>query len=289
VFRSSDGGLTWSLLAEALAGDTVSAVQPDPDTDSRLFATTLRFENDSAAGRLYVSEDSGTTWELREDLPGACGGSFAFGGAIYLTAFCSNAIYASFDHGASWIERSSPAPSVLRLQATSDGTLYATALDGVFRSRDAAGTWEIVTGLPPGCGEATIRAFVPDEDERVLVVGAVNEGYNYFQCGGLFRSEDAGSTWSFTLDQRRITDLIRDPRVSTRLFTGASRSAGFFGQVVGGVFQSDDGGRTWRSLGLPTADAGQVVISSDGRRLYALTPSGLFVLPIRRPIALPLR
>src|SRR5262249_14678435 len=147
LFRSDDGGSSWSLLAEPRTGDTVRSVQPDPRSFSRLFATTSTSQTGAATTRVYASEDSGIHWQQGLEVAGACGGNFAFlsldAEPVYLLLQCSGRVFESPDHGTTWGERSSPTYQAFRIQGAHDGLLYATAYDGIYRSTDGAGSWSL--------------------------------------------------------------------------------------------------------------------------------------------------
>ncbi len=282
LFRSSDGGASWTLLAEALSGDQVSSVETDPAARSRLYATTTHGTLNDLETRVYVSEDSGIHWQNPLDLTGSCGGSFAFEGAnpevVYVVLSCSGRIFATFDDGVSWIERASPSPVSFHLQAAPDGTLYAATYDGIFRSTDGANSWSLFAVPPDAC--PGITALLLDDQQNVLILGTGRPRFGGLECGGTYRSEDAGRTWTPTLGNRYMTDFVRDPGIPTRIFASARRVNGFFAPM-GDVYRSDDDGRSWQSLTFPSVlGTTQVRLSSDGRRLYALG----YVLPIRRPL-----
>lgn len=290
LFGSDDGGLHWTLLAEPLAGYRIDSVQVDPGTPSRLFATTLHEHSTpdpdpDADTRVYVSEDSGRSWRERADFGGACGGSFAFAGAsseaVYLGLGCSNVVWSSLDHGFTWVERTSPSTESFGLVASPGGSLYAFSYEEIFRTRDGANSWELVSGAPPDC--PTITSLMPDEDENVLIVGTGRGRYGGIDCGGISRSEDAGRTWSPTWGYKYMTGFVRDPGTPSRIFASAVRVAGFFAPP-GDVLQSDDDGRTWRSLAFPSYwGVSRIAVSADGRRLYA----PVYVLSIRKPLTVP--
>src|SRR5262249_1691511 len=178
---------------------------------------------------------------------------------------CSGRVFASLDHGATWTERSSPTYQAFGLQVAKDGSLYAAASDGIYRSTDRAASWSLAASPPSPC--PTIVSLLLSEDENVLVVAVgLHPFYVGLVCGGIYRSEDAGQTWNLELDRRYVTGLTRDPETPTRIFASANYVFGAF-EAEGDVFRSDDDGRTWTPLGMPTADAEMVATSADGRRI----------------------
>ena len=121
---------------------------------------------------------------------------------------------------------------------------------GVFRSLDGGSTWErVLFGGPlAGASDLTIDPLEP----RILYAtiwdvhrppwGGRTQG-----TSGIFRSSDAGDTW---------TELTGNPGLPDTVIgkVGISASGGTAGRVYvvieaapghGGVFRSDDGGETW--------------------------------------------
>lgn len=74
IYRSADGGDTWTWSSTGLPGGAIVRFIP---TDNGLYA--LR---SGASSRLYRSTDGGTTWELVEQLP-FCYAVAAFNGRLY--------------------------------------------------------------------------------------------------------------------------------------------------------------------------------------------------------------
>lgn len=107
-----------------------------------------------------------------------------------------------------------------------------------------AETWE--RRGPWNIGGRT-RALVLDTlDERILVAGGVS--------GGVWRSEDAGQTWTKTTrpDQlHSVTSIVQDRRVghTNDWYMGTGEAYGNSAQISGnGIWKSVDGARTWEPL-----------------------------------------
>jgi photosystem II stability/assembly factor-like uncharacterized protein len=125
---------------------------------------------------------------------------------------------------------------------------------GLFRSRDGGESWELVRSLwdhprrkewfgggaeLPGVHSVCVH---PD-DPRHVTVGV--------SCGGVWRSDDGGETWSpssrgmfaeYMPPQRRDDEAVQDPH---HVVQCRARPERLWTQHHNGVFRSDDGGRSW--------------------------------------------
>ncbi len=89
---------------------------------------------------------------------------------------------------------------------------------------------------------------------------------------GVFRSLDGGTTWEAAGDGGtpfNLLKIIADPVRRGRLYASTTN----------GVFRSTDAARTWEHIGL-TYSSGELVITPDGRWLYAGTSGGVFELDL---------
>ncbi len=90
------------------------------------------------------------------------------------------------------------------------------------------------------------RAFALDvTDENVILAGVVS--------GGLWRSVDAGLSWTKTTAPelpQNVTAIVQDtrPGQTNTWYFGTGESWGSGGVEGAGIFRSDDGGRSWSAL-----------------------------------------
>ena len=129
---------------------------------------------------------------------------------------------------------------------------------GLYRSSDGGATWEVtgadtLSGLP-------IRSLattpVPGSGNEALLVAALN-GYANGKSGGIFRSEDSGTTLTALsasaggrLPKGEGWALAADPARSGRVYAAINvPNAG------GAIYRSDDGGATWTPSFIGSLDA----------------------------------
>jgi photosystem II stability/assembly factor-like uncharacterized protein len=98
-------------------------------------------------------------------------------------------------------------------------------------------------------GRLTAIAVSPD-NPRVIYVGSAT--------GGLWKSENAGNTWTPIFDQEKtssIGDVAIDPRNPNIIWVGTGEANPRNSVGVGrGVYKSLDAGKTWTCLGLEATD-----------------------------------
>ena len=130
-------------------------------------------------------------------------------------------------------------------------TFYmGTVGGGVWKTTDAGHTWQPLTDgrLPVG----SIGAIdVADSDPNVVWVGTGSDAIrsNVSIGKGIYRSADAGRTWSFAglRDIGQVGGLIVDPRNADVAFVAAQGNP-FRPNAERGVYRTRDGGASWKQV-----------------------------------------
>ena len=298
VYRSGDGGGFWSLVSSGpilgIAARSVGTLSGSPNT----VFTGL------ADSRLFWSLDGGSTWAYNNQictLPTGFAVSPASPATIY--AACGNVILRSVNSGSSWSATSVPNGSFVFLgiaaATTSSTTVYAVDLRGAYRSSNGGTTWYAANS---GLRNTTISsvAIDPVTPDVVLVTESDN--------GSIFRSADAGVTWTSVwatgglhyavaidpsshltaygggaLGLWKTTDggtnWVRTPLSSTVLDIriDPSAPATVYAATVTGVYKTLDRGGVWNPSGLTTYVSRLAIDPSNTQILYAATfGQGLF-------------
>ncbi len=296
VFRSSDGGDTWTQASQGLPTfSRINAVHAD---GTRVLAGT-------DAG-LFRSDDEGGTWNVVVVLPEAAPRILAIAvhaDRIFLGTD-RHGLIASADQGKTWDRKAGLAATKIRSLHATGTRLYAgTDADGVHRSDDAGGNWIVLREGWPALGQAfalsevggSIHAALYSQGlhrwnegagawERVGTVvplalaatrGTLIAGHN---PGGLHASHDAGVVW----EQGRIRtastlDLLGTAEPSEGgdgqdgpVWEMAGDAERVFAGVGPGILRTTDRGRTWSRLsgGLPEAAPG-IAFWVRGVRVFA--------------------
>src|ERR671923_3039945 len=170
VFRSEDGGETWTPANQGTAADFLP--DPDPAVGQCVHKVLLhpaqpdRLWQQNHCG-VYRSDDRGESWERLEGngLPSG------FGFPLALDPADPDAAYVVPEEGA-------------ENRVTPNGRL------GVYRTRDGGASWELLTnGLPQSAWQAVKREGM--SFDRLDPVGI----YLGTQGGSLFVSPDGGGEW----------------------------------------------------------------------------------------------
>jgi photosystem II stability/assembly factor-like uncharacterized protein len=220
-------------IGPAVMGGRLHDVTALPNDPSTVIIAT-------ATGGLWESTNHGTTWT-----PIFEGQSTATFGVITIAPSNPNILWAG-------------SGEQNNRQSSSWG-------DGVYRSTDGGKSWAHV-GLEDS--RAIGRIVVDPKDPAVAYVAALGNLWAPSEMRGVFKTTDAGRTWTHALRIDAFTgavDLAMDPNDSQTLYAAAYarlRQPCCFngGAAAGGIYKSTDAGATWHKLtnGLPPDDIGRV-------------------------------
>lgn len=178
------------------------------------------------------------------------------------------------NQGGAPVETDGLAGRSVRALRASNGSIFAGADTGVFRSRNGGQSWR-----PSGVDGKIVWdiATLPD-DERTVYVGT--------QPAALYRSRDGGESWTELESMRRIPGAERwcvpnsplGARARTVVLDPANVARYWVGLEVGGVLATADEGASWTCT-LPGGDPDIHVMAADPSQadvLYATTGFGRY-------------
>ncbi len=242
LFRSTDGGISWSRVFESTNASWISGVVAPSGSSAIVLAASGGIFRSTTGGTPFTRVVTSPTTSLWAS-PGQATRMYA--------GVRSLGVYKSTNAGASWTRlTAAPLPTdgyrnvhVSACSADPD-RVYAAFISSsssiptlVFRSDDGGSTW---TSLPsadnfcnPQCWYDAYVAAHPDDPDMVFL-GGVDPRYGVF---GVARSRDGGVTWS---EVSSVGGVTLHPDHHTMAF----------GPAPGGgtaVWEGNDGG-VWRSL-----------------------------------------
>jgi hypothetical protein len=267
VFRTADGGSTWTKLATAPDGDRAKAIAIDPFDPLHLIAAT----DGPSGSHIYLTRDGGITWVHVVDTPGCSFPSLAFDSTFAGRAYADCGRLLRSDDGTTWTTLDVSIPATITTDAT--GAVYAVASDRILRSTDHGASWTRIMDAPTGCPSIMALAVDPG-DSGILYVGTGRNFFGRFECGGVYKSLDGGHTLTRTpLPDQFVTGVTLDATDSSIVYTCSVYSGGFFsGPAL--VSRSLDGAQSWHAFSQIGLELYRLV-STSKRLLYGSGSSGV--------------
>ena len=200
IYKSIDGGVSWQLVNDGLAGEAITtlAISPNYFTDRTLFVGTL---GSCSSGSIHKSTDGGISWESSgtfsqnaEDI--AISPSYATDFTVFATV--GYGVYKTINGGATWIGvytrplsygwatklAISPAYSTDHIVFVKSGNYE------VSKSTDGGAMW---TQLPPLSGVVNAIAISPNYLIDQTLFATVSSANPYFLK--IYKSIDSGLSW----------------------------------------------------------------------------------------------
>jgi len=256
VYRSSNGGATWSLASKGLGISIACSLAVDPVRPAAVWLV--------AAGRLFKTEDGGATWRsVARPVASEPVDQVAIAPGRPATVYATSdggGVFKTRDGGATWTSLpGSPSGwyfTLLTVDPANPGTLYASS-HGLYRSTDGGATWALLWDAAD-FDDAALAVAVDPRHPRRLYLSALS---------GFFRSADGGATWTPVPGPQQATSLAISPDSPSTIYAAT---------YTQGIFRSPDGGASWQAArrGLSRSEA--TVVTATPRSVVAATADGAF-------------
>lgn len=283
VFKSLDGGTSWTLAGTGLPATTIDTLVIDPSSPSTIYAGTLTANGVASVG-IFKSTDAGATWSAIDV------GIFdpvTFVGPVDIeslaidpknpqtlvagTAFSE--IFRSVDGGATWQSVTFGGNSAgletteLVFDPSNSANVYAATSLGFFRSADNGQSWS-------SAGNAGVPFFALAVDPTSPKTLYAGDEFG----SGIWKSTDGGSHWATVNVSLPGTASARPPVLA--LAVDPAHSSTIYAGTYGfGVFVSTNGGSSWSAAanGMRDTRVGSITVGPQGAAatpLYAGTLGG---------------
>jgi photosystem II stability/assembly factor-like uncharacterized protein len=299
VYKSTDGGDSWSAANKGMLDYRITALAVDPRQPQTIYAGSDR-------GDLFKSTDAGQNWiDFSDRIKLSQFGPYQVrsiqidpdSGRIYLLADDLSVVY-SDDGGNRWSMLGSPGgidqprfscmavlfgEKPVILMATIDNErakgwrysvgapapvsaatpAFAAATPGTIQT--LSGNWQQLTELP-----RAVNSLVVDPTNPNLFFAGI--GGVGGAGGGVYKSEDTGLTW------KNASEGLNNNGVTALAFTNGSSPVLYAtGGSGGDVYTSQDGARTWSALGktglFSSFEQWISIAPSDSNIIFTLTNS----------------
>lgn len=283
LFRSDDGGRTWTFTAQFgfNAEYVLERIAIDP-RDSQVMYVALWSINDKNRGALYKSADGGKSWQ---SLPAMLDKSIralaiAPSNPDVLVVGALQGIFRSADAGAHW-------------QKLSEGTTIKNVHSLAISPQDSdvifAGTWHLGWKTSDGgqTWSALSKGILDDSDIFSIIVDPLNPSVVYASaCSGIYKSEDSGESF------RKLTGIPFSAR-RTHVLKQVSDSPGaVYAGTTQGLWRTTDAGASWKQLTSSAVvvndvivdwrEPAHVILASDRMGILTTSDAGRSFTPSNR-------
>jgi photosystem II stability/assembly factor-like uncharacterized protein len=226
MYKSTDAGKSWTHLGLRDA-QQIPNLAVDPKNPNRLFVAALGHPYGPNEERgIFRSTDGGRTFEkvlYKDENTG--------GNDVDIDPSNPDIVYATM-----WEERQGPW----------ENAVWAGTGGGIFKSLDGGTTWKPLTKGLPVVIQANI-AISPANPQRVFAVVSGNQTAGVLDqsrgTGGLYRSDDAGESWTRITEDNRPVGRIGGGDLPMPIPHPKDQNTLVMASTVS--WKSTDGGATW--------------------------------------------
>jgi len=257
IFRSADGGQTWTDLGEVVTPDAFAA-------DFAFAVPSVQtVVASNGAGSMFYSGDAGQTWTPSFTSRGPRPSFFSSAKPAFADAdvgyfgFGAGFVIKTTNGGATWSQISSGSGASLNdLDRFPNGNLIAVGENGTLLTSPGTMPWTLHQALTP-FHLVAVDVVGPGQ------VVAVDEP------GRVYRSADGGATW--TAGAATPVSVIAVDLNFTTLLDGWVIGSGF---NDGALFHTTDGGDSWTPV--PDFLGGYVAVDFEGSNSWAANVGGIY-------------
>lgn len=278
LYKSVDYGLNWRPVP--IASMFFLALDIAPSDGNVIYTGSI-------IDGVFKSIDRGQTWtNISADMPAKRIWTLSVHPNDVDIVFVGQAgqgILKTMDGGVSWrsVNTGFKCHYAFDIDVDQNSNLYI----GIYNEEDNKLTsikrWNDVSGWKDlGTTDEMVKTIVVDPtNSQTIYSTSLNHFYNIFPGGSLYRTDNAGITWtsigSGLPDSTYIESLAIDPVNSNILYAGTSSGLGYIGGK--GIYKSTDKGHNWFLTGPDSLMASSIVIHPDSSNIiYAGTLNNIY-------------
>ena len=254
VWKSTNGGVSWSPLYDLMASVAVSCMAMDPRNSNTIFAGTGEgyYNADSVRGfGIFVSRNGGANWK---QLPATANDLFRYvnrmaiarssGNSSVMLAATRNGLFRSTDLGTTFHPVSAPMNGEIldvRFHPTNSQQCVASSRNGrAFYSSNGGIAWTAATGIAAVAGFGGRVELTYARANGNVVFASVDDG-----TGKVYRSTDGGKTYTL---RNTPGHLAGQGWYANCVWAGDPTTPNFL--IVGGLdlYRSTNGGQTFTKI-----------------------------------------
>jgi photosystem II stability/assembly factor-like uncharacterized protein len=237
VFKSKDGGTTWSASSNGISTyilDNFGFIF-DPNNASVIYMAT--------GDGLFKSSDSGGNWTLIGNIQSNGVSSTLAPTALTISPLDGTIFLASV------------------YTANMNNMNFRAAQNGLYRSRDGGTTWELIKPLV-GPFPPIALAVAPSAPHIIYSSG-------YGSVRGIFKSTDGGNTWQEIDSSFGVTPFVLSIAIDKH-----DAQVVYLGTSQNGIFKTINGGQSWAPIGTGLGNINVDTIQIDPKNEQVLYLGG---------------
>lgn len=300
-YKSTDNGASWDTIDDVPYISTRYAIAVTPADNDYVYLLTSRVNDYGEFSGLYRSTDSGDTFSLRSNTPNILGYSTTgsdddsqgwYDLAIVVSPTNAEEVHtggvncwkstnggSTWENTSYWYERSVTAAEYthadIHALEYANNTLFVASDGGVYKSENAADTWESISnglnisqpykiGLDPTNSErftfgnqdngtnkyedgTKYHWFGADGFESIIDPSNPDRIYGSYQNGGLFRSDNNGLSVTYITPRDDNGSTLSGPW-STPYTLDSENTNIIYGGYEGEIYKSSDRGNSWSNI-----------------------------------------
>ena len=268
VWRSTDGGISWSSHNSGIGNRTINELIMDPTDSSKMLATANN-------GVVYRTTNAGTTWSASNSL-GINAKDIAYHPTNSSIVYASGTeIHKSIDGGASFAQITSGVPTgaqriALAVSVDEPNWVYLIAgngsgLQGIYRSTNSGTSFTTRTTTPNILDYATNGSGTGSQAWYDLVIAADPTDANVIYTGGvnMWKSINGGTTMSCVSYWVGPSGGVDGVHADQHALEFSPYTNAIYSGNDGGLYVSNDNGTNWNDLssGLAIAQIYKIGVS----------------------------